>query len=270
MRLGNFKYRTGRRSRQAGYLLMVLMIMVTMLAIAAIASAPSAAMQLKRDREDELVHRGAQYARAIKKFYKKFGRYPVSIEQLQNTSNIRFLRQRYKDPITGKDFRVLHFGEVQLTPKNPGAATGPGVAPSTSSTGSTFGQIGSSAGPRSGITSSQSGPGMFGSSNAGATFGGGPIIGVSSTSEKVSLKEFNNKNHYNQWEFIYDPTMDRGGLIQGPYVPTQAGAGGLVPGVPAGMTPTTTPQGGFGANPLGQPMGTQSPFGQPQQQQPPR
>ena len=33
-------------------------------------------MQMKRDREEEMIHRGTEYARAIKKYYKKFGRYP--------------------------------------------------------------------------------------------------------------------------------------------------------------------------------------------------
>jgi len=243
-------------------LLLVLMMMVTVIAITALKSAPDAAMEIKRDREEELVHRGAQYARAIKKFYKKFGRYPISIEQLQNTNNIRFLRQKYKDPITGKDFRLLHFGEVKLEPKAPGSSTGPGAVPASALSGSAGDQSqqnpnASTAGPKSGDNSSQSGLSVFGSSSSGPTFGGGPIIGVASTSKKRSLKEFNGKDHYDEWEFVYDPTMDRGGLITGPYVPTQGGMGVL----PGGLTPTTTPQ-GFGTNnPLGQP--SQSPFGQP-------
>jgi len=48
---------------------------------------------------------------------------PTRIEELENTNNIRFLRKRYKDPITGKDFKLLHVGEVQLS-SSPGVALG--------------------------------------------------------------------------------------------------------------------------------------------------
>jgi hypothetical protein len=52
----------------------------------------------------------------------------------------------------------------------------------------------------------------------GQTFGGGPIIGVASTSKKESFHVFDtDKNHYDQWMFVYDPQLDRGGLIKGPY-----------------------------------------------------
>ena len=50
-------------------------------------------------------------------------------------------------------------------------------------------------------------------------FGGGPIVGVASTSKAQSIREFNHKNHYDKWQFIYDPTMDRGGLITTPAQP---------------------------------------------------
>lgn len=275
MRLGYFKRRPRQQNGQEGYLLIVLMIMVTLIAMAAVVTAPDIATQIKRDREQELVHRGAQYARAIKKFYKKFGRYPVSLDQLDNTNNIRFLRKRYQDPVTGKEFRLLHFGEVKLTPKAPGSATGPGAATSDSGQSSSgFGSFGQSNSGLGGSSFGSSSTGFGGTAGGmqsaqptnvqdisqplgtGAKFGGGPIIGVASSSEKQSLLEFNDKNHYNQWEFIYDPTMDRGALIKGPYVPTQAGAAGF-----GGMTTTTTPQTGFGNN--NSVFGRPSTFGQP-------
>ena len=46
-------------------------------------------------------------------------------------------------------------------------------------------------------------------------FGGGPILGVASTSKAKTIREFNKKNHYNEWLFIYDPNSDRGGLLKG-------------------------------------------------------
>ncbi len=93
----------------------MLMLFVALLAIAAGALAPTIAFQVRRDREEELIHRGVQYSRAIRRYVKKTGRYPSRLEELENTNNIRFLRKRYKDPLTNKDFKVLHVGEVQLT-----------------------------------------------------------------------------------------------------------------------------------------------------------
>ena len=57
--------------------------------------------------------------------------------------------------------------------------------------------------------SSQPGGGIASSQLSSAVFGGGPIVGVASTSKAKSIREFNHKNHYNDWQFIYDPTMDR-------------------------------------------------------------
>jgi hypothetical protein len=64
-------------------------------------------MQAKREREKELMFRGQEYARAIQKYKNKFGVYPSSVDQLIQTNGFRFLRKLYKDPITGKDFRLI-------------------------------------------------------------------------------------------------------------------------------------------------------------------
>ncbi len=103
-----------KRGAEQGYILLMLMLFITVLAIAAAAVAPSIAFQVRRDREEELIHRGVQYSRAVRRYVKKFGRYPMRVEELENTNNMRFLRKRYKDPVTGQDFKVLHLGEVQL------------------------------------------------------------------------------------------------------------------------------------------------------------
>ena len=97
-----------------------------------------------------MIHRGTEYARAIKKYYKKFGRYPATLEQLDNTNQIRFLRKRYKDPLTkdGK-WKILNYGDIQTllsanTPGTPAAALAaqgqnafgqPSAATSVSTTG---------------------------------------------------------------------------------------------------------------------------------------
>jgi type II secretory pathway pseudopilin PulG len=242
-----------RTNDECGYILLMLMLFITLLAIAAGALAPSIAFRVKRDREEEMVHRGVQYSRALRRFVKKTGRYPTRLEELENTNNIRFLRRRYKDPITGKDFKLLHVGEVQLS-SSPGvaigvaasamggaaAAGGAGAAallgaasgmmaqaaqapvmPPTPATDAPAdsGKEGGTGGDQSKADSSQPGGTSGSSPLTSKVFGGGPIVGVASISKAKTIREFNHKNHYNDWQFIYDPTMDRGGLINTPAQP---------------------------------------------------
>jgi len=94
------------RRSERGYILITLILFVALIAVAAMVMLPVVAFQVKRDREEELIHRGVQYSRAMKHFVKKFGRYPTRLEDLENTNQVRFLRKRYKDPITGEVFNV--------------------------------------------------------------------------------------------------------------------------------------------------------------------
>jgi hypothetical protein len=289
-------------------MLLVVMFLMFGLLIAALATAPSIAQQIKRDREEEMVHRGVQYARAVKKYYKKFGRYPPTLEALEDTNHLRFLRKRYKDPLTpdGK-WQLVRFGQVQfnatgrqggtgltggtglpnvpgvtglLTGQNPQSNPGsdqsnPMGSPTTQTTGSSpttsggttnSSAIGTTGSSSSGFgQSSMGGSNSFGQSTTAAgnqPFGGGAIIGVSSLSEKESLRIVNDKNHYKDWMFVYDPTFDRGGLIKGPYDPKKQ----------LGQFANTSQPGQQLGQPMGQQTGTglnSSPsgntFGQPNQ-----
>ena len=87
--------------------MLTLMLFIGLLAIAATAVLPDLIFEIKRDREEEMVHRGVQYTRAVRRYYRKFGSYPVTLDQLDATNNIKFLRKRYKDPITGQDFKLF-------------------------------------------------------------------------------------------------------------------------------------------------------------------
>ncbi len=64
-----------------------------------------------RDKEEELLFRGDQYRQAIMRYYltiPAMPQYPPSIDDLlkdpRSAAGRRHLRQKYKDPITGKDF----------------------------------------------------------------------------------------------------------------------------------------------------------------------
>ena len=43
--------------------------------------------------------------------------------------------------------------------------------------------------------------------------------------KKDTIREFNHKKKYNEWQFIYDPATDRGGLITTPNQPPIQGFG---------------------------------------------
>lgn len=110
-------------------MLITLMLALALITIGLLTVLPEIGQQIRRDREDEMRHRGTAYMRAIQHFYKKFGRYPMRVEELENTNNLRFLRKRYKDPInrdtaTGqeKDFKLLHQTDITL---NNGPVLGP-------------------------------------------------------------------------------------------------------------------------------------------------
>jgi type II secretory pathway pseudopilin PulG len=253
-------------------MLLAVLLMMTLMVIAALAVAPALATQIKRQREEELIHRGTEYAKAIRRFYRKFGRYPTSVEQLENTNNFRFLRKRYKDPITGKDdWKFIHFGEAKnplnlfgaassgtgsaVTGTGGVASAGFGTAPTQPPPGTPAGQP--AAGPGTATTGQPGQPTSGGSSSLGRTFGGGPIIGVASPSKAESLKELQGKTHYDEWEFVYDPRFDRqgqGGAGGAPGLPGMGAPPGQ--GTPAGApapgpgTPTTAPP---PANPFGGP-----------------
>ena len=114
-----------RRQRESGAMLLAVLFMMAVLIIVALAVAPSFVMQARRDRELEMIHRGTEYGRAVKKYYKKFGQYPANLEQLQNTNQMRFLRKRYKDPLTKDgEWKLLHYGDIALLL---GGANAPGV-----------------------------------------------------------------------------------------------------------------------------------------------
>ena len=106
---------TAERNGEQGYLLLGLLFLFIILLIGLALAAPKIAKQIQREKEVETEQRGEQYKRAIQLYYRKFGAYPTSIKQLKETNQLRFLRQDYIDPMTGKkDWKLLHLGQVQM------------------------------------------------------------------------------------------------------------------------------------------------------------
>src|SRR6266481_1523609 len=96
-----------KHRHDGGFSLAALIFFAAAASLIAAAAVPAYQMQAKRERERELLFRGEEYTRAIQKYQRKFGVYPTSIDQLVQTNGLRFLRRAYKDPVTGKDFRLL-------------------------------------------------------------------------------------------------------------------------------------------------------------------
>jgi len=103
--------------RESGYVLLAVIFLTVILLVSLAIAAPKIARSIQRDKELETIHRGEQYKRALKLYYQKFGRYPTSIDQLVETNEVRYLRKKYKDPLTGKDdWKPVLFGQAHVRP----------------------------------------------------------------------------------------------------------------------------------------------------------
>ena len=224
-----------------------LLVGMSVMAVLMSALLPVWTTMARREKEAELVFRGNQYARAIALFQRKFANTaPPTIDVLVEQ---RFLRKKYKDPITNDDFQPLYANQAMM----PGAAPGPGGQQQ---------QPGQQ--PQRGGTTTNPPAGQVvqpGFSGTGAT-GAGGIIGVTSKSKDASLKVFNGRTRYNEWAFVNVQTSQRvGGPGGGPPGATQRPGQQQGPG-----------QGGQQQSPFGQqpaPFGPgASPFGTNPNQRP--
>lgn len=271
-----------KKRGEEGILLVMVMFLLFLMVLGLAVAMPKVRESIQRDRDRETMERGKQYMRAIQLYYRKFGSYPPSIDALVKTNEIRFLRKRYIDPTTGKDdWQPIRLGENkvpvvmgffgqplgQSTIGGVGPSGGNGISGATpigGSPGGSTGGIGAGgigaggAGVSSGIggtttgiggtptggTTGSSGSGDDFGSSGGQTFGGAGIIGVKPASAAKSILMFKGKDHYNEWEFTYDPLMDQkqvggSGSIGQPANNSNNGDSFGTPGMTTG--PTTGP-----------------------------
>jgi type II secretory pathway pseudopilin PulG len=246
--------RKTRHTGEEGFVLLSVLILIAVISILLGVAATKIARDIQRDRELECMHRGQQYARAIRLFYRQTGDYPTNLDQLDNTNGIRYLRKRYLDPITRSGWKMVYQGEArsylreQLWWMNPAAgapsaALPPGVVQGIAAGGSvTATGFGSNGGvtqmlnpfngqpDSSSSTPAAAGPPPASQSDPTATaqpqpaqgaqdtlFSNRRIVGVSSYSERESIRIFHKQTHYKDWQFIYDPAADgiAGGGQQG-------------------------------------------------------
>ena len=195
----------------------------------------------QREKEEELVFRGKQYIHAIGLFQRKFANaYPPNIDALVEQ---RFLRKKFKDPITNDDFVPLAVGQgVPGTALPPGGQRG--AAGSTAAGGGTQPQT-TTPQPRGRSGGPGGGPGISAGST-GQTAGG--ISGVTSKSKDQSIRLYNGRGHYNEWAFVYVQQQQAAGAgAAGSGTPGPVGQPGQPgqPGVP-GQGPRSPGQRGPG------------------------
>ena len=211
----------GNRKSECGYVLLVLLLFSTLLFISLGAAIPNTLRMGQREREEELLFRGHQYMRAIDLYFRQFGRYPATVDELLKTDNMRFLRRAYKDPMTRNgEWRFIHAdasGRVvdsTTSPAPPGPdSSGGGFAPPLSSAQST--RTRTSAQTRESSTAGS--PGAFGLSPSGRqsrgrgnASGAQFIVGVASRSKQKSIRVWNEKSRYDEWEFFYQQGASTG------------------------------------------------------------
>ncbi len=138
-------------------------------------------------------------------------------------------------------------GASGASPTSPGSTGSP-----TDNSGTGSGSTNSSTSPTtgsSGTTSTGSPGSSTGSGQTGQTFGGAGIIGFSPASPKKSILIYKKKQHYNEWEFTYDPISDMqtisGGNTGGNGLPGggngQLAGSTSTPGSPTSGAATTAP-----------------------------
>jgi len=278
-------------ANDGGYALLMVVFLVTVLLISAIAVAPNILTEGKREKEKEMIWRGKQYARGVKLYYRKVGRFPTTLDDLTKpkVGSLRFMRQTYKDPMNKEDgaWRLIYVGAAgQLIgslkpPQNvqlpQAAAPGAPANPTAGSTGplpqaGTSGQPGQTGNQPGGsqtgtnppaTTGADSGTGQTdpmanppaGSSSDTSTIIGGNIIGVGSKMNKRSIMVYEKAKNYRLFEFIWDPSKDTMGV----------GQPGMQTGTGLGQPPGQTP---FGQQPAQNPSNApQNPPQNPPQQQ---
>ena len=227
----------GRGSSAAGYNLVMLMVLLTVLNIMIAASLPAWSAVIRRDKEEELIFRGLQYAEGIRLFKNRFERDPVRLEELIEVQP-RTIRQLWKDPMTddgkwalipalapGQVIRQEPNGLDNGGGKDPDGGRGPG-GDSGDDQGEDQGGEDSGFGPKKGEIQV------------------GPFKGVHSKSRKTSFLVFNGKDRYDEWHFT--PELFTGGA------PTLTGIG------PGGQNPQPEAQMGMGQPPrarwIGRPL----------------
>jgi type II secretory pathway pseudopilin PulG len=165
--------------------MVALLVAMSVMGIMMSAALPAYHTMAQREKEAELVFRGEQIARAIGLYQRRVANAPVpSLDFLVEN---RYLRKKYKDPITNDDFEPLTSGAG-------GAPGGVGALVQQLQ-----GQLQQAQGRAGGAA--QGGRGGAATQGRGGAVVGGRV-GVTSKSPLKSLRLYNERDTYNQWIFM--------------------------------------------------------------------
>jgi type II secretory pathway pseudopilin PulG len=208
---------------QRGYAMAALLVAMGVMAVLMTVAMPTWKQTMRREREEELIFRGNQYMRAIDAYKSKVANAPV--QTLDVLIEGHYLRKKYKDPMATTpdgEFALLYASSPNQPAQSPGGQSGQGTQGTQGQTGrsgqgSQGGQTGRSGqGSQSGQTGQGSQAGA--AAPASTTPSGGGIIGVASKNKGESLRKYNDKDHYNEWQFVavQQSTQGGGGVQGGP------------------------------------------------------
>lgn len=180
----------GRRAGEAGYNLVMLVMAVMLLNVMIAAALPLWSALIRRDREQEAISRGLQYAEAIRVFQRRFGRLPNRLEELIEIEP-RSIRRLWGDPLNdNKPWAVMvQIPQGAIVAFDP--ATGLPIDPSQIPAGTPGG------GPGAGQPLPPSGDGTPQPLL-------GPIRGVKSRASGEAFQTFAGASSYSGWEFTVD------------------------------------------------------------------
>jgi hypothetical protein len=243
LRSSLFRLRRHRAPGERGIAFLVLMMVLTALLIGLTVSLPDIYTQGQRAREEELLFRGDQYARAILLYHRQFNKFPQTVDDLiKKTNGYRFLRHAYRDPMTrsGK-WRFIHANAAGVVidsktltppkPKKPGEGGSAAGAPSgTGSESQNQGQGSDRNAP--GQTNAPQDQPQQGTGATDNEVKGAFIVGVASTSTRKSIRIWNSKERYDLWEFLGVATAAVPGSSGAPANPGPQGTQGT--GQPTG------------------------------------
>jgi len=218
-------------------LLVALAVMLVVLTVAM----PAWNSVVQREREEELVFRGRQYARAVGLFQRRFaGAFPPSLDFLVEQ---KFLRRKFRDPMAPDGTFQLIYQNTPLSFSDIGPSASPAAARGGTPAGR--GALAPGRAAAAGLARNSFGlAGPFGGTlalPAGGRAAGalGGIIGVVSTSTKESFRRVDGHSRYNEWLFVWLAASQPGrgggpgtGSGTGPGAGGPGGRGGGGPGAP--------------------------------------
>lgn len=178
------------RRAERGFTLAAMVVTMAVMAVFLTVAVQTATFQRKREMEEELIFRGQQMVEGVRLFRARFGRFPLSLEEMYKAKP-PCLRRKWVDPITGKaDWVPIFLGQ-----EGQGVAPGPrgGAAPTPTPT------------PRSGFGGGVPSPEAR-----------GPIIGFSSRSCESSIKMYEGRTRHCDWKFVFDPQRQGQGGVRPP------------------------------------------------------